>query len=182
METKKSDREEFYGTYKDIKFEIIKFPNPMKKIEDQVFDSSRESEFNWCHYIYLDLDKQIEDKEIADKLWLEPKYTNKGRFSYDYWTEEINNIEFHGGCTFYSKVSSPDDKNRRIKIGCDYQHIGDVGREYNLSFIEHNVQKTIDSFIENVTPVMKRCSGCGIYYKEVDRDGCGKCEYSKEKY
>lgn len=168
----------FNGEYKNIKFMINKFDNPLRESSYGI----EESEFNWTHYIYLNLDKQIKDKEIADKLWLKPRYDDKGRCNYDYYDSIINDIEFHGGCTWYSKEGSVDEKGRFIKVGCDYQHSWDTGRCYSLEYVKEQVRETIDSFLQKVSPVLKWCNGCGAYYEDVTKNGCGKCKYSKDKY
>lgn len=177
---KEDKRVSYSGQYRDVNYSAVKFSNPMKNSESS-FDTAEESDFNWCHYIHLKIDKQIENEEIREKFWLDPKYDNRGRCSYHYYNSIINDIEFHGGCTWYSKESSVDEKYRSIKIGCDYQHLFDRGIEYSLNYIKGEIEKTIDSFLE-ITPVLKWCSGCGTYYKDVTKNGCGKCEYSKDKY
>ena len=180
MNIKLSEKLEYVGEYRDIRFSIIKFPNPIK--DSDIFDSVNESKFSWCHYIYLNLDEQIESEEIRERLWLEPYYSERGRCHYSYYDSIINDIDFHGGCTFYSKETSEDEKFRCVKIGCDYQHLFDSGRNYSLDYVKDEVKQTIDSFLKNVSPVLKHCSGCGVYYKDVTKDGCGKCKYSKDKY
>jgi len=171
METK--EKKTYSGEYKNITFSIDRFEPFICTGND----------YSWTHYIYINLDNQIKDKKIADKLWLNPKYDDKNRVSYNYYYDSIiNNIVFHGGCTWYSKESSVDDKYRVIKIGCDYQHSWDDNKNYCLEYIKEQVMETIDSFIENVSPVLKHCSGCGVYYEDVTKNGCGKCKYSKDIY
>jgi len=169
MESKESTS--FRGTYRDVNYLIKRFES----------FAHTNSTYGWTHYIIINLDKHIKDKTIADSFWLNPYYDDKNRVSYKYYNSIISEIEFHGGCTWYSKESSPDEKTRVIKIGCDYQHSWDDGNEYTLSYVENEVQRTIDSFLE-ITPVLKHCTGCGVFYEDVTKNGCGKCKYSTDKY
>jgi hypothetical protein len=161
----------FRGNYRDIHYTINRF---------KAFEHSG-NEYAWTHYIHLNIDKQIKDEVIREKLWLSPKYDDKNRVSYEYYTSVISDIEFHGGCTWYSKESSIDEKTRSVKIGCDYQHSWDMDKHYSLAYVKGEVEHTIDSFLK-ITPVLKYCSGCGVYYEDVTKNGCGKCKYSVDKY
>jgi len=159
------------GQYRNVNFSIKQF-EPL---------GSPGNEYSWAHYIHLNLDKQIRDKSIADSFWLKAKYDEEKRVSHNYHVSPISDIEFHGGCTYYSKESSTDDLDRVIKIGCDYQHSWDDHRDYSINYIKNQVRETIDSLLL-ITPVMKWCNGCGVFYEDVTKDGCGKCKYSKDKY
>jgi len=166
------EKSEIYrDQYRDVDFSISKF---------KAFSHSLNSA-SWAHYIHLNLDKQIKDKSIADKLWLTPEYDDKNRVSYSYYSSIIAEIEFHGGCTWYSKESSPDEKDRIIKIGCDYQHSWDEGKFYDVQYIERQAKESIDTLLK-IVPVLKWCNGCGAYYEDVKKNGCGKCQYSHDKY
>ena len=169
----------YRGEYRHIKYSITKFENIMKRHASVL--GARESDFSWCHYIHINLDKQIKDKTIADKFWLSSIYDDKNRCSYRYYDSIINEIDFHGGCTWYSKESSVDEKDRVVKIGCDYQHSWDTGENYSLDYVAEQARISIDSFLK-ITPVLVWCSGCGAYYEDVTKNGCGKCQYSKDKY
>ena len=161
----------YRGEHKGVRFEIVRF-------DSYSFDYNRE--YNWCYYIYINLDKQIEDKKIADSLWLKPKVIKDKHISYDYYDSIVGKIYFHGGCTFYSKESSVDNIDRLIKIGCDFQHYADDGQEYYIQYVLNEAKFTIDSFIENISPIKKHCSGCGVYFLKGNDKGCGKCEYTQE--
>jgi hypothetical protein len=155
-EPKLSNHKSYYGVYKGVQFEIKNF-------------WTEYSGNSWCHYIRINLDKQL-TKEQADKFWLEPKKreTLSGhRISYDYYDSIINGIEFHGGCTWYSKESSPDEPdNRVVKIGCDYQHLWDEGNSYGLNYVYDEVKQSIDSFLLIVGKIRYPTWGDGIYRYE----------------
>jgi hypothetical protein len=104
-------------------------------------------QYNWCYYIYLILDK-FSDKELANSLWLEPTITEEGWKFYCYSAcKPIMNLYFHGGCSWYRKIFTLDDK-RCVELGCDYSHIDDIGQFYTLEDILKDVKLTIDSLYE----------------------------------
>lgn len=149
-------RQVWFGIYEGIRFEINKFRFGPNDEQDR-----------WAHYIFISLDDQL-TKENADKFWLPPEYikfseNGNENLSYRYWDTIINEIEFHGGCTFYKKISSIDDKKRTVQIGCDYQHAWDDGKIYELNYVYNEVQKSIDSLLKLVGPIKIGSGGDGKY-------------------
>lgn len=147
------DTKRYFGKYRGINYEINNFHIGTMP--------------SWTHYIILHIDDQLSEKS-REKFWLTPRYTSFSEggvehLSYDYWDSIIADIEFHGGCTWYSKESSVDAKRRSVKIGCDYQHIWDEGMQYDLDYVYNEVKKTIDSLIELVGPIKIRSFGDGKY-------------------
>ena len=102
----------------------------------------------WCYYIY------ISDLILApanfEEFWLAPRpeknslYTdpNVRVASYDYWAPKWSDVFWHGGITFYKKVSGFDGENRIVKIGCDYGHLYDNGFE-QFEDVERDAKRTI---------------------------------------
>ena len=133
----------------------------------------------WTHYIYINIDKEIKEKEIAESFWLKPEKCriSKKRIRYDYFDKPISDLEFHGGCTFYSKESGVDGADRVVKIGCDYQHLWDKDQDYDLAYVTKEVRNTIDS-LHRIATILKWCSWCGQYLEEKDHldKGCIKCK------
>lgn len=154
QEPELSTAKKWFGIYRGIRFEINHF---------EIKGLAKPS---WTHYILVSLDEQL-SKENSDKLWLEPNYKGFMRESkiarYSYYDTAVGNIEFHGGCTYYQKESTVDDKDRRVKIGCDYQHLWDEDMVYDLGYVYGEVKKSIDSFIELFGPVKVRSWGDGQY-------------------
>lgn len=150
-----SENKRWFGVHRGIRFEINNFKG---------FSGFKES---WTHYIYISIDDQIPDK-FKEKFWLKPEYfktSEQGRehLSYPYYESIIRDLEFHGGCTWYSKESCEDDKSRVIKIGCDYQHLWDEGHDYNLHSVYLEVKETIESLWTRVGKIKIRSSGDGKY-------------------
>lgn len=155
----------FSGKYRDIHFEIQRF----KSYDKESF------EYSWTFYLYIDLG--MIPTELRERFWLEPKYETK--FSenlsmfpmYDYDSEPlISDLEWPGGCTYYSKETSVDHKNRIVKIGCDYQHSWDVGKRYDQHIILFDVKNCIDNLYIKVHArnlrMNLRCRYNGGWYSE----------------
>jgi len=161
---KKRDTIIFDGEYRNVKFEINNF-----------FLSYQGD--CWTHYIFINIDKMIPDKDLVEKFWLDGKVDKKGRVNYDYYDSIISELKFHGGCTWYSKVSGFDGANRVIKIGCDYQHLYDMEENYNESYVYQQVKETIDS-LWKITPIKKWCNYCGEYVLDSEHfdNHCINCE------
>lgn len=130
----------------------------------------------WNYYIFL-IEPQI--PEAFPSLWLKGKPSNIGgktRIFYDYGNTLIANLEWHMGCTFYEKVSGFDKQTRIIKVGCDYAHLYDEGKNYSISDIERDVMDCIKSLVDRVK-VLQWCSYCGDYVELVDeRTRCANCK------
>jgi len=131
----------------------------------------------WNYYLFL-IEKQIPD--TFPSLWLKGSVLKMGGKSshviYKYQDTLIANLDWHMGCTFYEKVSGFDKQTRIIKVGCDYGHLYDEGRNYTLSDIERDVIDCINSLVERVK-VLQWCSYCGDYVEAVDeRTRCTDCK------
>lgn len=125
------------GKYRDIHFEIQRF--------DSVFP--KETKYSWTHYIYI-WDVQLPE---ALRETLEPKiyYTSFGtRLEVPPDKSIFNEIEFHGGMTYYKK-ELVTEYGALYKVGCDYQHLWDMGKEYSVEFVQVQAQKTIDSLYDH---------------------------------
>ncbi len=168
---KLKEREQWTGIYKGVRFEISKHKNYDKK------DC-------WCHYIILAIDSQM-SPENADQFWLKPryhKYSESGveHTFYDYYESIIGKISFHGGCTWYSKESNEDEKRRQVKIGCDYNHLWDEGKCYNVDYVYEQVKETIDSLIRLIGPLKIRSFGDGQWRLLEDFQDAPLSEEQKE--
>ncbi len=133
----------------------------------------------WTFYLYLALDSIPED--IRERFWLEPKKDGK-RVYYSYSDEGlISGIDWHYGCTWYSKETQ-DGEPRVIKIGCDYQHYSDEGCSYNEHYLEMDAKHAIDSFLEMVPNILRRCQWDGRYVPESEGALHGDIWYSNEGF
>ena len=131
----------------------------------------------WNYYLFIS-EKQI--PEVFPALWLNGKPIDTGskskRIFYDYSNTMLVNLDWHCGCTYYDKISGFDGQPKVIKVGCDYSHLYDEGRNYSLSDIEQDVSDCIISLVERVK-VLQWCSYCGDYVETVDeRNHCPECK------
>ena len=156
IQVDKSNTERWFGKYLGVDFEINHCKTKgLSLINDKDC---------WTYYIILRLNR-IPDKKISDKLWIKSKPDAKGRVFYSYMENDIiKSIDFHAGCTWYSKEGGFDGANKIIKIGCDHQHYWDEEHIYNLSTIQKDVTIAIDSFKEIVPDYKYWCSGNGNLY------------------
>ena len=141
------------GEYDGVAYEINNFDYGDGKMD------------KWTFYLYLWLER-IPEEQNPSSFWLRPK-RNKvfGRIHYDYYAHPIiNNIDFHGDCTWYSKESGFDGTPKVIKIGCDYMHLYDGEYGYSADYIKGDVEKAIRSFREMVPNYKYRCIGNGKLY------------------
>lgn len=120
----------------------------------------------WTFYLYIKLDS-IPDKKLRDSFWLKPRRKKEfgNHIFYDYYEHPvIGNIEWHCGCTWYSKESGFDGDKKIIKIGCDYGHYWDEGKTYDLDGVLEDTQKAIRSFRRLLPEYKYWCCGNGKLY------------------
>lgn len=129
-----SEQTVWYGNYKNIIFEIRRFPASKELDPDK--------EYCWCHYITIWISQFPKEmhKELRPKVY----YTQFGtRIESHNWDGKLANIHFHGGCTYY-RVEHRTETDTLLKVGCDYQHYWDMHKEYSLKYVLSEVKKTID--------------------------------------
>lgn len=152
MDIKKEKSDIWKGTHNGVHFEIKNW----SRIDDYHMEC-------WAYYLIIHLER-IPKKYDPDSFWLEGKKTY-GRTTYDYFNHKIlNDLDWHGGITWYSKISGFDGGEKIIKVGCDYQHYWDEGKTYNLSYLENDVKDTIDKFLKYIPDYKFRCIGNGKLY------------------
>jgi hypothetical protein len=167
------------GEYRRINFEINKF----------YFSNGKEQ---WTFYLILRL--SLLPPKIKDRFWLKPyKYgagKKRNHIGYHYSQEPlINNIEWHYGCTWYSKIAGFDGGEKVVKIGCDYGHYWDDEYIYDEQIVLNDVKVAIDSLHKLIPNIRYWCSYCGKKglrgYHKIREDSfyCKKCfkEHKKQK-
>ena len=172
MELKESKLRKWTGIYKGVSFEINNWPNEYDGTE------------HWTYYLILHLNR-IPEEHNPKSYWLKGRKW-KSHVFYDYNKHSvIDNIEFHGGCTWYSKERGFDGDDKVIKIGCDYSHYWDEGHYYDLQIVSRDVENTIDRFLEFVPNYKYWCCGNGNLYDLKDGvlkgDRFVSNEYSNKK-
>lgn len=142
MEITKSETEIWKGTYRGVDFEI----NHFRVIPNSIEPTNKNC---WTHYIYLHL-YRIPERYNPASFWLKGKKHGR-HIIYEYNKHPIiSRLEWHGGCTWYSKESGFDGAQKVIKIGCDYQHLWDKNQYYDLEYVKSEVEKTINSFLNYI--------------------------------
>jgi hypothetical protein len=153
---KENKVKKWFGEYRGVSFEINNWIN-----------NGQEA---WTFYLILHIDRiPLENK--PNSFWLKGKKKGKirGHIYYDYYKHGvICNLEWHGGCTWYSKERGFDGDKKVIKIGCDYSHYWDDGHSYYLESIQDDVRRCIDSFLLSVPKYKYCCVGNGKLYDLCD--------------
>lgn len=132
---------EYFGHYRGIGWSIR---------ESEGYKSSP-WKTHWCHYIHINLNQLPERREEFWLTGISEKFSEKSKrnwINYRYTDSILSSLEWHHGCTFYSKTGGFDGGDRMIKAGCDYQHSWDEGQEYYLERVFLGVRGTIDSLHE----------------------------------
>ncbi len=165
IKIKEDTSKKWHGTYRGVSFEIKRFTTK---------DLDGNEKYGWTHYIFIRLDR-IPNKEVANSFWLESKdlFSTK---TYDYFNSKwVDSIDFHGGCTWYSKESGFDGAEKIVKIGCDYQHSWDEGQTYSEWYVSQQVKETIESFRKYVPDYKYWCCGdgslCDLSEGRLDENG-----------
>lgn len=142
------------GYHRGIGFSIKRRPGYPKAV-DEIMKSILPEEI-WTFYLRIKLDQVPE--EIRESLWLPLKKGYfPGMWDYDYHESKLlNEIEFHGGLTFYAKHGEKTEEAdvRVIEVGCDFAHLGDE-KGYTQEQILEEVKKAIDSFYRLVPDYSK---------------------------
>lgn len=145
-------RKEWNGKYKDIPYEIHNFDTYVGKSK------------GWCFYLYF-REPQFRPEDF-ERLWLPARivdFSGRKRKYYDYCSSIIADLKWHGGITFYEKVSNEDSDFRCVKAGCDYQHYWDEGYDYGENWLEFDAKEAIDSLYELIPNINKWCFNCGAW-------------------
>lgn len=159
--TELNKSEVYSGKYLEVPYEIRHW--------------KRDGKEYWNYYIFL-IEKQLPD--AFKSAWLKGKRSGRHVF-YEYYKSWISNLDWHMGCTFYEKISGFDGADKVIKVGCDYAHLYDEGKYYELSDIESDAHICIQSLIDR-TRVLSWCHYCGEYVESVDtRNYCENCQQNE---
>ena len=144
---------EYTGTYRGIPWSIRNWSFEGKEPFDK-----------WNYYIYLHLHR-FKDQELAAKFWCDDKHYDWGTVADYYNVPIIHSIDFHGGVTLYEKQPGTGASGRVVKVGCDYSHYFDEGRNYHLEDILYDTRTTIDNF-HSVCEYYIWCQRNGNLYNE----------------
>jgi len=151
-----------------------------------IYWSARNWSFNgkepfdeWNYYINIFLN-QIKDQKLAKKFWPKDKIYDWGNVADYYSIPVIHDVDFHSGVTFYEKNRGTKRTGRFVKIGCDYSHYHDEGRNYDLRDILYDVQKTIDKFHQSCEYLI-RSQKDGAYLPESEGEYTDRGDFYPKK-
>ena len=113
----------------------------------------------WDYYLIIRKDNLGEDFK---KLLLRPIKRGK-RYHYEDYKLD-NFFDMHGGITYYDVLRNEVGKIYGVKIGCDYSHLHDEGKEYSYEIVFEDVKNSVDKFIQNFPNYKIFCQGNGNYY------------------
>ena len=141
------------GTYRGVRFEIARWGVGRDYLPDGI----------WNYYLWIPLD--MIPKEKHHEFLAKIKKDDKGRINYRYTDLKLLcDLDWHGGITYYSKHGI-DGNPIVIEAGCDYAHIWDDGKNYQLNQILHDCQNTIDELWSAIPDMYRHCSTVGGYHK-----------------
>lgn len=140
--SKLSVKHTYTGEYLKLRFEIARWG-----LERGEFPAMNNGHGCWNYYVYL------HERALSNfnDFWLEPEvkeFSIGGTkyISYDYYSSPLNNIDWHGGITFWEGHNLLIPGQRAIQIGCDYSHLFDQerGYDYELTDVLSDCLRTIE--------------------------------------
>lgn len=118
----------------------------------------------WNYYLILSM-QQLPD----ESYWLDaPSHIHDNGREY-FSTRDVpilESVDNHCGWTYYARQDI--NNYRTIKIGCDYQHLYDENRTYQVSDILRDVKRSINSLWELVPDMKVHCAVNGEWYNVND--------------
>jgi len=90
----------------------------------------------WAGYMYLH--SKSHPEILGFDVDLSSKYTDR--------IPVFDDLPFHCGVTFSEITRHREDV--RMKVGCDYQHYWDEGREYEHGIVLNDMCKVVDEYRE----------------------------------
>ena len=164
-------KETYSDEYLGIAFELVRW-GYVDGIGQPYIE--RDSNPIWNIYLFIDTNRIPEDRKPKSFL-LRPLKENGHVFYDDHKHPVLNNIEFHGGITFYEPTGQG-----RIKIGCDYNHYPDHHSMYSFRYLLSDAHRAIDSFLGMIPNYKRWCCGNGKIYDKSEGVLRDNVFYSKE--
>lgn len=143
--------------------------------------SSYSPQGTWCYYLHLleNMFQRSADFALFDREPELREFAGSICEHYDYYS--IPDLDFHGGCTWYSKDRFIDRKSGKwltaLKIGCDYNDLWDDEGGYweGLEEVERDAKRSVDILADQF-PLNVRCAYSGVVANPSEfytaRNGC----------
>lgn len=164
-------KEAWDGQYRNVKYEVIHW------------------RLGWNYYLYIPIEQLPE--EYKNKFNLRGRASTFGSdkepLFYDYsGASIISDLDWHIGITLYEKKRNERGKVVGYRLGCDYMHLWDEDKYYNIDIVTGDAKHSIDKLWELIPNLKLRCSWNGKYYDEdeiyyTDKGVCVALE-NKEKW
>lgn len=125
---------------------------------------SSSMKYTWAFYILANAQSFPED--IRDQYIIAAK-PGKSWQRYDYSSSAWEELEWHGGVTYYAKHDA-EGEFPVAEVGCDFQHLWDMERceDYQLDNIEFEARRCIDSMFDRIPGLLCWSSQDGSYVPE----------------
>lgn len=158
-----------YGEFNGVRYEIV---NHGRTKHDFVGGEMVVSPGpgTWCYYVIVS--EAMLPPELFAEFWLEPSSVEPHRsgfprIAYGYYAAKFAQVDWHGGVTFYEKSGGIDGAQRYVKIGCDFAHLWDEGREFDYAQVEQECIETIRQ-LQAMYPFRRRCPYYGTYHDQAE--------------
>lgn len=150
-------KECYKGVFDGVDFELVKWGNCNGSGDDYICTDYSPI---WCLYLIIHIDRIPKKNNPKSFILPEGMYMigKRKHKIHDYY-KRFEDIEFHGGITFYEIL----DK-KTIKIGCDYAHFDDHHSMYSWESLYKDVKVAIESFRKMVPDYKFWCCGNGKLY------------------
>jgi len=147
-------KEVWYGEQRGVRWEVIRW-----KLGDK---------FRWNYYLFIPIGQIPDESKKAMILKARRWQASEDcpvhvMFNYG-GMPIIDDLDWHGGLTFYEKEFDSMRQLTGIKLGCDYAHLFDEDRSYTHGQIMEDCFRTIDKLWELVPNLKMRCQWNGEYY------------------
>lgn len=151
-----------WGEHMDVRYEISNHGRNKRHYRgDEVIEEAGPG--TWCYYVAVE--EGMLDPADFEKFWLQPcaERRRPDQPSYDYMSAAFACVHWHGGITYYEKRGGLDGAQRIVKMGCDFAHYWDDGRDYDFASVEFEAKKTIDE-LRDMFVFKRRCVYSGKWY------------------
>lgn len=165
-------KESWKGEYRGMQFEIVHW------------------QLGWNYYLYIpveQLPKGIKSKFNLHSRTFRLSSDSSKHIIFNYSSAPIiSDLDWHGGITLYEKKRGEDNVVKGYRLGCDYAHLWDKNKQYNLDCVVKEAQHSIDKLWELVPDLKLQCAWDGKFYKKdqvyyTDKNVCVSLE-NREKW
>lgn len=124
----------------------------------------------WNYYLYIPvMQLPFDVRKLFNLRGRTVRLNPEGRehILYEYGRAPIiSDLDWHGGITLYEKQRDERGNIIGYRLGCDYMHYWDKGRNYDFDYVVMEAKHSIDKLHELVPNLLYRCAYNGEYYPE----------------